>query len=137
MDNYAALKWLHVGATLVLFLSAIAVVLWIWRARRGGEVAVHARALRWPWMLVWLLMGVCLVAMPVSGWWLVHLAGWPLEQTWLLGSAVLFLFGSLSWLWLVLRLATISAGPKLTTALAVFCALCFIGAAGLMGAKPV
>jgi uncharacterized membrane protein len=85
---------------------------------------------------------VCLLTLPISGWWLVHYGGWPLSQTWLLTAEVLYLFGSLSWLWLLVRLNRLrvpgaTGNPKLTVALAVFSGVCFIAIAGLMGAKPV
>ena len=35
-------------------------------------------------VFVWLLMGLALLSMPFTGWWMVHLVGWPLGQTWLL-----------------------------------------------------
>ena len=35
-------------------------------------------------------MLVCMLSMPFTGWWLVHLVGWPLGQTWLLGSSVIY-----------------------------------------------
>ena len=91
---------------------------------------------------VWALMAVCLVALPVSGWFLVHMAGWPLSQLWLLAGSSLYLVGGLSWLWLLVRLNRLRLGrvarhPGFTLGLAIFCTICFIAIAGLMGAKPV
>jgi uncharacterized membrane protein len=55
-------------------------------------------------VFVWLLMGLALVSMPFTGWWLVHLVGWPLGQTWLLASSVLYTVAALAWFWLLARL---------------------------------
>ena len=45
----------------------------------------------WPWILISLpVFGLLALSLPVSGWWLVNLAGFPLGQTWLLASSVLF-----------------------------------------------
>ncbi|WP_259765404.1 DUF2269 domain-containing protein, partial [Pseudomonas protegens] len=67
---------------------------------------------------------------------------WPLGQTWILGSSVLYTLGALAWLWLMvrlnrLRLAKAASGLTFTLALAIFSAVCFVTIAGLMGAKPV
>lgn len=80
MELLTSLKIAHVLATVVLLGSALGLALWVWLARRKGDVTAHTRLLQRPLLFVWLLMGVCLVSMPFSGWWLVHLIGWPLGQ---------------------------------------------------------
>ena len=142
METFTALKLLHGVSTLLLFVSALALLVVIIRRWRAGDKNLAAGALRRPWGFVWALMGLCLLALPVSGWFLVHLAGWPLSQLWLLAGSILYLLGGLSWLWLVVRLNRLRLGrvakhPGFTVVLAVVCAVCFIAIAGLMGAKPV
>ena len=142
MEPLIALKIAHVLATVLLLGSALGLTAWVLRARKAGDAAVYGRLLARPLMFVWLLMGLCLLSMPFTGWWLVHLVGWPLGQTWVLGSSLLYTVGALAWFWLVARLnrLRVSPGagkPGFTLALALFSGLCFIAIAGLMGAKPV
>ncbi|KPA89530.1 putative integral membrane protein [Pseudomonas asplenii] len=142
METFTALKVLHSTVTVLLLGSMLAVALWFWRGRRAGDLAIPGRILKMPWVLAWWLMALCLVVQPVSGWWLVHLGGFPLGQTWLLGSSVLYTFGCLAWAWLVVRLNRLRRGEaggrwKFTLTLAIFSTLCFVGIAALMGAKPV
>lgn len=79
--------------------------------------------------------------MPFTGWWLVHLVGWPLGQTWVLASSVIYTVGAFAVWWLLVRLNRLRkaevVGLKFTLALAVFSGVCFLSIAGLMGAKPV
>ena len=142
METFTALKLLHGVSTLLLFVSAIALLVVVIRRWRAGDKNLSGGVVQRPWGFVWALMGLCLLALPVSGWFLVHLAGWPLSQLWLLAGSCLYLMGGLSWLWLVVRLNRLRLGrvakhPGLTLGLAIFCAICFIAIAGLMGAKPV
>ena len=142
METFTALKLLHGVSTLLLFVSAIALLVLVIRRWRAGDKNLSGGLVQRPWSFVWALMGLCLLALPVSGWFLVHLAGWPLSQLWLLAGSCLYLLGSLSWLWLVVRLNRLRLGrmaryPWFTLVLAIFCAVCFIAIAGLMGAKPV
>ena len=142
METFTALKLLHGVSTLLLFVSAIALLVLAIRRWRAGDKNLSGGVVQRPWSFVWGLMGLCLLALPVSGWFLVHLAGWPLSQLWLLMGSCLYLLGSLSWLWLVVRLNRLRLGrmaryPWFTLVLAIFCAVCFIAIAGLMGAKPV
>ncbi|MFB8830168.1 DUF2269 family protein [Azotobacter sp. CWF10] len=75
--------------------------------------------------------------MPVSGWWLAHLAGWPLGQLWLLGSSLLLLPGAICGLWLAARVAGRRAGARLGLGLALVGVSCFAAILGLMVIKPV
>ena len=142
METFTALKLLHGAATLLLFVSAVTLLVVAIRRWRAGDKNLAGGVVQRPWSFVWALMGLCLLALPVSGWFLVHLAGWPLSQMWLLACSCLYLLGSLSWVWLVVRLNRLRLGrvaryPWFTLVLAIFCAVCFIAIAGLMGAKPV
>lgn len=142
MEYLTTLKVLHISATVVLLGSALGLAIWTWLARRKGDTAAASRLTQRPLVFVWLLMGICLVSMPFTGWWLVHLIGWPLGQTWVLGSSVIYTFGAFSWFWLLARVNRLRTAPtvgnaKFTLALALFSGVCFIAIAGLMGAKPV
>ncbi|MBI6923158.1 DUF2269 domain-containing protein [Pseudomonas putida] len=141
MEHLNTLKTLHVIGTALLLLSALGLTIWTVRARRQGGGAVYGRLMQRPLVFVWLVMGIGLASMPFTGWWLVHLVGWPLGQTWLLASTALYTVSALAWVWLVVRLNRLRRAPvqgaRLTLALAVFSAVCLLSIAGLMGAKPV
>ncbi|MBA1201596.1 DUF2269 domain-containing protein [Pseudomonas capeferrum] len=141
MDYLTTLKTVHILATVVLLGSALGLAAWTWRARRQGDGHVYGQLLRRPLLFVWIVMGVCLVSMPFTGWWLAHLIGWPLGQTWILVSGLLYTLGAFCFWWLLVRLNRLRHGPveglRPTLALALVSALCFVSIAGLMGAKPV
>jgi uncharacterized membrane protein len=141
METLTALKAAHMVATVVLLVSALGLGIWVWRARRNGDSTAGSRTLQRPRVFIWLLMGLSLLSMPFTGWGMVHLVGWPLGQTWLLASSVLYTVAALAWFWLLVRLNKLRKAPvgagKFTFALAVFSFVCFVAIAGLMGAKPV
>jgi uncharacterized membrane protein len=141
METLTALKMAHTAATAILLGCALGLAIWVWQTRRSGDATAAGRTLQRPRVFVWLLMGLALVSMPFTGWWMVHLVGWPLGQTWLLASSVLYTVAALGWFWLLVRLNKLRTAPggngKFTFALALFSFVCFIAIAGLMGAKPV
>jgi len=141
METLTALKAAHMLATAVLLLGALGLGIWVWRARRNGDATAGSRTLQRPWLFVWLLIVLALVSMPFTGWWMVHLVGWPLGQTWILASSVLYTVAALAWFWLLVRLNRLRKAPggvgRLSLGLALFGLVCFIAIAGLMGAKPV
>ena len=141
MEHLTALKTLHIVATVLFLLCALGLVVWVIKGRRAGFADNHTRLLLRPRIFAWILMGLCLLTMPISGWWLAHLIGFPLGQTWVLGSSVLYTVGASCWIWLVARLNRLRIEPgrgggTFTLVLAVVSVLCFIAIAGLMGAKP-
>ena len=141
METLTALKAAHMVATVVLLLCALGLGFWVWRTRRNGDATAPSRTLQSPRVFIWLLMGLALLSMPFTGWWMVHLVGWPLGQTWLLASSVLYTVAALAWFWLLVRLNKARKTPggvgRFSFALALFSFICFIAIAGLMGAKPV
>ncbi|WP_338800258.1 DUF2269 domain-containing protein [Pseudomonas sp. RSB 5.4] len=141
METLTALKTAHMVATVVLLASALGLGIWVFLARRKGDATAGSRTLQRPRVFIWLLMGLALLSMPFTGWGMVHLVGWPLGQTWLLASSVLYTVAALAWFWLLVRLNRLRKAPsglgRFSFALALFSIVCFIAIAGLMGAKPV
>nr|WP_180202255.1 DUF2269 family protein [Pseudomonas sp. SbOxS1]NYU01633.1 DUF2269 domain-containing protein [Pseudomonas sp. SbOxS1] len=141
METLTALKTAHMVATVVVLLCALGLGIWVWRTKRNGDATAASRTLQSPRVFIWLLMALALLSMPFTGWWMVHLVGWPLGQTWLLASSVLYTLAALAWFWLLVRLNKVRKTPggvgKFTFALALFSFVCFVAIAGLMGAKPV
>ena len=130
MEYITALKTLHTAAITLWLLGALGL------AFRVIKTRAHDRLLQRPTLFVWLLMAVCLAVLPFSGWWLVHLLGLSLGQTWVLASSVLYVLGLFSWVWLVSRLAGKAGSLRFTLALAVITSACLIAIAGLMVFKP-
>lgn len=141
METLTALKIAHVVATVLLLAGALGLAIWVWRTRRNGDATAAVRTLQCPRLFVWLVMILALASLPFTGGLMVHQIGWPLGQTWLLASSVLYTLAALAGFWLLVRLNRLRQAPagggKFTFALALFCLTCFIAIAGLMGAKPV
>lgn len=166
MEHFALLRMLHGVAGALLLVTFFALAGYCWRSRprplgaaepsaetqaetgadepaeadveiaAPAEPEIPSRTSPWPALCAVLLL-LCLVGLPVSGWWLAHLAGWPLGQPWLLGSSLLFLPGSLCGLWLASRVVGRRPGVWLGLGLAVVGLLCFGASLGLMVVKPV
>jgi uncharacterized membrane protein len=145
VEHYQLLKIAHSLPGILLLLGLIAHVVMLWKAWRGGDAAVLQRKLRRTRLISLPLLGLLALSLPVSGWWLVNLAAWPLGQTWLLASSALF--GVLAVLLLLLA-ARLSAWQALgdtpaparllryTAAYAGLILLLVLVIMGLMGAKP-
>ncbi|RRV04993.1 DUF2269 family protein [Pseudomonas sp. v388] len=141
MEYVTALNTLHIAAMVLLLLSGLSLAGGFIKVRLEGDTKVQNRLLYRPLLFAWVLMAVCLAILPFSGWWLVHLTGLSLGQTWVLGSSLIYTVAIFSWVWLVIRLNRLRIGAttgnaRFTLALAVVSAVCFVAMAGLMGFKP-
>ena len=145
MDHYLLLKIAHSLPGVLVLLGLLAHCFMLWKALRSGDASVLQRKLRNTLRFSLPAMGLLALSLPLSGWWLVHLAGLPLGQTWLLASSLLFvllvLFGILlagrlrAWL----ALGSVPASGlllKLSMVYAVLIVVLLLAIMAMMGAKP-
>jgi uncharacterized membrane protein len=145
MDHYLLLKIAHSLPGVLVLLGLLAHCFMLWKASRNGDAAVLQRKLRNTRRFSLPALGLLALSLPASGWWLVHLAGLPLGQTWLLASSLLFVLLVLFALLLAGRLRAWQAlGEKpasslllrLSMAYAVLLVVLLLAIMALMGAKP-
>lgn len=146
MEHYLLLRIVHAIAAVLVLLGLLAHIFMLWKASRRADTEVLQRKLGNTRRFSLPALAVVAASLPLTGWWMTHLTGWPLGQLWLLLSSVLLLVllvlglllaGRLrAWHQLgatpapkgLLRLSGLYAGLMVIVLLAIF---------GLMGAKPV
>ncbi|MBH3353068.1 DUF2269 domain-containing protein [Pseudomonas stutzeri] len=142
MEHYLTLRIVHGATAVLLLLGVIVHLLMLWKAARGGGQAVLQRKLQRTRRLSLPLLAVIGLSLPLTGWWMTHLAGWPLGQLWLLASSVLFVVLVALVPLLAGRLAAWQAPGNATAArnagiYGVLVLLVLIAITALMGTKPV
>ena len=90
MTLYLLLKTLHILSSTLLFGTGLGSAYYALRAWRSGELTVIATTFRHLVTADWLFIATTAVFQPLSGLALAHLAGWPLNQQWLMWSLGLF-----------------------------------------------
>ncbi|GIZ12528.1 DUF2269 family protein [Pseudomonas sp. NCCP-436] len=145
MEHYLLVRILHSAPGVLLLLGLIAHGFMLFRAQRSGDASVLARKLRVTLRYSLPAFAVLALSLPLSGFWLVDTAGWPLDQTWLLLGNVLFLLMLLAGLLLVGRLSAwraLGEAPasvalkRLCLIYAILIAVLLLAIMALMGAKP-
>jgi uncharacterized membrane protein len=145
MEHYPLLKMLHMLPGILLLIGVPVHLFMLWKASRSADAAVLQRKLKRTRLISLPVLGLLALSLPVTGWLLVDLIGWPLSQTWLLLSSVLF--GVLVLICLLLNgrlaawqaLGDSPAPAKLLRFCAVYAGLILLlllVIMGLMGAKP-
>ena len=145
MEHYLLFKIIHSAVAVLLPLVVIAHIFMLWKAQRRGDLAVLQRKVRRTRLMSLPVFAVLALTLPVSGYYLVNIAGWPLSQLWLLLSSVLFIVMIALGLLLSGRLAAWEAlGPvpapqrlqRLALVYGVLILVLLVAILGLMGAKP-
>jgi uncharacterized membrane protein len=109
--EYLIAKWLHVLSSTVLFGTGIGSAYYMLctslRARHSGDPDAVAVVVRQVVLADWLFTTTTIVFQPLSGWYLMHLAGYPFTARWIAWSLALYLLAGACWLpvvWLQIRM---------------------------------
>ncbi|MNZ46178.1 hypothetical protein D3C78_638520 [compost metagenome] len=98
MNTYLLIKTLHILSSTLLFGTGLGSAYYALRAWRSGEILVIATTFRHLVTADWLFIATTAVFQPVSGIAMAHIAGWPLDQGWLLWSLGLYVLAGACWL---------------------------------------
>jgi len=147
LSTYLAIRISHGLPAVLLLLGLLVHVLIVWRARNKGAEVLQKKLQRTQHISL-PLFALLALSLPISGWWMAHLAGIPLSQKWLMLSIILlpliFVFWGLlynnlaRWQHLLATKKTASNKQQifaLIWAIAAFVLVLAISA--IMGAKPI
>lgn len=98
MDAYLLARGLHIFSAFILFGTGLGTAFHMYIACRSGDVAGIARVARQVVRADWLFTAPAGVVQPVTGLWLVHLAGYGFAEPWLMASYLLYAVAGLAWL---------------------------------------
>lgn len=96
--EYLTVKWLHILASTLLFGTGIGSAFYLLLSTLTRNVQAVAVVSRIVVIADWLFTATTAIAQPLTGFWLIHLAGFPLSTPWLLWSIVLYVIAIACWL---------------------------------------
>lgn len=105
--TYLVAKWLHILSSTLLFGTGLGSAFYMFFASRTRDVAVIAVVVRYVVIADWIFTTPTVILQPLTGLWLVHIAGFPLDSPWLLVSYALYLLAGAAWLpvvWMQIRM---------------------------------
>ena len=109
--TYTALKTLHILSMVLLFGTGLGSAFYKWMADRSGHVAHIAVTNRHVVLADWLFTTPTVLFQLLSGVWMLHLAGVPLDTLWVILSLGLYAVAGGCWLpvvWLQIRMQRIA-----------------------------
>ncbi len=146
MEHYLLIRVLHALPGILLLAGVLAHAFMLWKAWRGGDREVLQCKLRRTRTISLPVFAALALSLPVTGWWMVNLAGWPLSQLWLLLGSILFgvlmivgllLLGRLG-AWQAQADGTVPAKSlRLVTVYTALIVVLLVVIMAVMGAKPL
>jgi uncharacterized membrane protein len=153
--DYVTVKWLHVLSSTFLFGTGIGSAFYMLFTSLSRDVRAIAVVSRHVVVADWIFTATSGVVQPLTGFYLIHLAGYPMDSAWIAWSFGLYLLAGACWLpvvWIQYRMRDLAGKAardatalpaqywgylRLWTALGIpaFCAL--VAVFYLMVAKPV
>ncbi|MBA4263919.1 MAG: DUF2269 domain-containing protein [Comamonadaceae bacterium] len=111
MDTYLLVKWLHVLSSTVLFGTGVGSAYYLLTVSLSGDPQAAALVSARVVTADWLFTASTVVIQPLTGLYLVHLAGGSLSPTWISLSIWLFVLTVGCWLpvvWLQIRMRNLA-----------------------------
>ncbi len=120
-DEYMAVKWIHVLSSTILFGVGVGSAFHMLVASLRRDPRVVHGVVRQVVLADWLFTTPAAIVQPATGLWLAYHARLPLENAWLGGAILLYLFAGACWLpvvWMQVRMremarAAVEAGTAL------------------------
>jgi uncharacterized membrane protein len=107
MNEYLVVKWIHVISSTILFGTGIGSAFYMLRASLHRDPRIAYFVVRNVAIADWLFTTTAVIVQPVSGFYLVYLAGFPPTSRWIVWSTLLYLVAGACWVpvvWMQLRM---------------------------------
>ena len=105
--EYQLVKLIHILSSTLLFGTGLGSAFYKWMADRGGDLHAIAKTNRTVVIADWMFTTPTVIIQPLTGFWLVHILGFPLDQPWIVLTLVLYIIAGGCWLpvvWLQIRM---------------------------------
>ena len=96
--TYLVVKWLHVLSSTVLFGTGLGSAYYMFFASLKGDTRTVATVIRHVVIADWVFTTTTIIFQPLSGFYLVHLAGFPLTSRWIVWTTALYLVAGACWI---------------------------------------
>jgi uncharacterized membrane protein len=124
MNEYAVVKTIHVISSTLLFGTGIGSAFYMLFASLNRDARIAYFVTRYVVIADWLFTATAVVLQPLTGFYLVYLAGFPVWSRWIAWSTALYFVAGACWLpvvWIQLRMremarAAADAGGELPPA---------------------
>ena len=113
--DYLTVKTIHILSSVLLVGTGFGTAFYLFFANRSGSVEAIAVVSRLVVRADWWFTTPAAIVQPLSGAWMIHQAGYPLDALWLKASLALYLLAGVCWLpvvWLQIRMGRMALAAR-------------------------
>jgi uncharacterized membrane protein len=110
--EYLVVKWLHILSSTLLFGTGLGSAFYMFFASLTRDARVVATVVRYVVIADYAFTTPTIIIQPVTGLYLIHLAGFPLSSTWIAASIALYFLAGACWLpvvWMQIKMRDMAA----------------------------
>lgn len=110
--EYLVVKWLHILSSTLLFGTGIGSAFYMFFASLTRDTRVIATVVRYVVIADYAFTTPTIILQPLTGFYLIHLVGFPLTSTWIMVSIALYLLAGACWLpvvWMQIKMRDMAA----------------------------
>lgn len=110
--EYLVVKWLHILSSTLLFGTGLGSAFYMFFTSLTRDTRVIATVVRYVVIADYAFTAPTAILQPITGLYLVHLAGFPLTSTWIAVSIALYLLAGACWLpvvWMQIKMRDMAA----------------------------
>lgn len=96
--TYLTVKWLHILSSTVLFGTGLGSAFYMFFVSLSRDVRATATVVRYVVIADWMFTTPTIIIQPLTGFYLIHLARFPLTSPWIYWSIALYLLAGAAWL---------------------------------------
>ena len=96
--DYLTLKTIHILSSVLMVGTGFGTAFYLYFANRSGSVAAIAVVSRLVVRADWWFTAPAVIVQPLSGAWMIHLAGYPMDALWIKASLALYGLAGACWL---------------------------------------
>ncbi|MFO7304667.1 MAG: DUF2269 domain-containing protein [Gammaproteobacteria bacterium] len=96
--SYLVVKWIHILSSTLLFGTGLGSAFYMFFTSLSRDARAVAVVVRYVVIADWAFTTPTVILQPLSGFYLAHLAGFPLTSPWIAWSIALYLLAGAAWL---------------------------------------
>ena len=96
--DYLTIKTIHILSSVLMVGTGFGTAFYLFFANRSGSVEAIAVVSRLVVRAAWWFTTPAVIVQPLSGAWMIHLAGYPLDALWIKASLALYVLAGACWL---------------------------------------
>jgi uncharacterized membrane protein len=110
--SYVVVKWAHILSSTLLFGTGLGSAFYMFFTSLTRDARATAVVVRYVVIADWAFTTPTIILQPLTGFYLLHLAGFPLNSAWIVCSVALYLLAGACWLpvvWMQIKMRDMAA----------------------------